>query len=145
MAASGTVSQNLSGDTLTFLDTSTDLPTITSRVLTIFDPNNNLLQTINMGASLTTTYVITQDQWLRFILTLDTGAYTAVVDYVANGFYYNGLINKGKGNCSGCIGGSLCSDTAKAMISEKAAQFYNSYGFAVNADTAIKAADAYIL
>jgi hypothetical protein len=144
MAASVTISAPINGSPLLITDTSTSLPTITSRTLTIFGPTGTLLATINMGASLSTTYVITQDQWLRFVLTLNAGAFVATADYLSEGIYYNGLINQVKSGC-GCSGSSLCSDTAKAMLSDKAAVFYTTYGFAVNADTAIKAADQLIL
>jgi len=143
MPASGSVSQPISGTPLTFTDTSTGI-TVSSRVLTIYSATGALLNTINMGASLTTTYAITGDQWLRFVLTLNSGAYTATVDFLSENFYYNGLINQVKSGC-GCSGDSLCADPAKAMLSDKAALFYTTYGFAVNADTCIKAADALIL
>ena len=144
MAASVVISSPISGSPLLITDTSTGLPTITSRVLTIFGPTGTLLATINMGASLTNTYAITGDQWLRFVLTLNAGAYTAETQYLSENFYYNGLINQVKSGC-GCSGDSLCADPAKAILSDKAALFYTTYGFAVNADTCIKAADALIL
>lgn len=145
MAASGTVTQSLDGKTLTFVDTSSGLPTITSRILSIYSPTNVLLDTINMGASLTATYAITQDGWFRFSLSLNSGAYTTIVDYLAQNFYYTGLINKSRTDCGCSSNNSLCSDVAKAMMADKAAVFYTTYGFAANADTSIKAADALIL
>lgn len=145
MAASAKVTQGIDPTILTFWDTSTALPTITSRVLTIFSPTNTLLDTIDMGAAVTTTYAITQDQWLRFVLTLNDGAYVVITDYISEGFYYQALINQSKTDCGCSSKNSLCSDTAKAMLSDKAAVFYATYGFAVNADTCIKAANALII
>lgn len=144
MAASATISAPISGSPLLFTDTSTDLPTITSRILTIYAADGTLLDTINMGASLTASYPITTDQWLRFVLTLNVGAYSVTVDYLSENFYYNGLINHVKSGCA-CSGNTLCADPAKAMLSDKAAVFYTTYGMAVNADTCIRAADALIL
>src|SRR6185312_17215220 len=103
MAASVTINAPVGATPLLITDSSTGLPTITSRVLTIYGPTGTLLSTINMGASLTTTYAITQDQWLRFVLTLNSGAYTAQSDYISEGFYYGGLISQSKSGC-GCSG-----------------------------------------
>lgn len=144
MPASVTISAPLSGSPLLVTDSSTGLPSISSRILTVYSPTGTLLDTIDMGANLTTTYDITQDQWLRFVLTLNSGAYTEEVQYISVGFYYKALIAQSKSGC-GCSGNSLCSDTAKAMMAEKAAIFYTTYGLAVNADTSIKAADALII
>lgn len=142
MPASGSVSQPLSGSPLTFTDTSTSLPTITSRILKILDATGDELEEIDMGSDLTAEYTITGDQWLRFRLILNEGAYTVDVDFLSEAFYYKALI---EGSRSGCCSDTLCSDNAKAMISNKAAVRYTQFGFAVNADTAIKAADAYII
>lgn len=144
MGASLSISTPISGTPILVTDTSTGLPTITSRVLTVFDATGTLLATINMGSSPTATYAVTGDQWLRFVLTLNAGAYTATGDFLLENFYYNGLVNNVKTGC-GCSGNSLCSDTTKAMLSDKAAVFYATYGLAVNSDTCIKAADALIL
>lgn len=142
MPISGKVSQSLDGTILTFEDDSTGLPTITSRILTIYGPTGTELEEIDMGSDLTAEYEITGDQWLRFVLNLNDGAYETTVNFLAEGFYYKELINQSRGNC---CSDSLCSNNAKAMISDKAALFYTQYSFAVNADTAIKAADAYII
>lgn len=144
MASSGSVASNLAGTILTFTDTSVDLPPITSRVLTIYSPTGELLDTIDMDGSLTADYAITNDQWVQFILTLNVGAYIVTVNVLAENIYYNGLVNETKSNC-GCGNNSLCSDSAKAMMSERGAVFYNMYGFAVNSDKLIKVADALIL
>lgn len=75
--------------TLTFTDATTGLGTVSSRILVISDANGNILQTINMGSSLTATYSITQDIYASFVETIvdNTGTYTATVNYVSTAFY----------------------------------------------------------
>lgn len=144
MAASLSVSAPQSGSPLNIVDTSTGLPAITSRILQVYNATNALIDTIDMGSSLTAEYVITQDQYLKFTLVLNDGDYTATEPFLSVNFYYNGLISQSLDPC-GCGCGKSNFDVAKAMMSEKAAVFYFDNGVAINADTAIKAADAYIL
>lgn len=96
----GTVTQNnLIGSQLLYTDGGTGYGTLVSRILTIFDCNGNLLQTINMGASLTAIYNITADAFFQFICTVidNTGTYITEVDYVAIGFYTASYLNSFNG------------------------------------------------
>lgn len=92
---SGNMSQSPSGTVLTFTDTTTGIGALTSRTLQIFDPNSLLLDTVDMGASLTDTYDITQDQWLSFVETIvdNTGTYILTVNYLSTTFYQNAFAN----------------------------------------------------
>lgn len=92
--ASGTVTQSAGGSVLTYRDTGT-YGTVSSRILVVYDPNGNILQTTPMGASLTASYDISIDQWLRFqcIVIDNTGTFTATVDYLSTAFYDNTYVN----------------------------------------------------
>ncbi len=76
--------------TLTYTDSSTGVAApVTSRVLVISDANGTVLETINMGASLTATYDVESDQWLEFAETVvdANGTHTGNVNYLSTGFY----------------------------------------------------------
>ncbi len=75
--------------TLTFTDQSTGLGTVISRTLTIYDYNGVLLDTINMGASLTATFVVVADGYFSFDEQIvdNTGTYSATFGYVCQAFY----------------------------------------------------------
>lgn len=96
---SGTISasQVVNGNvTLIFTDTSTGLGTVTSRVLTIYNSNTVLIDTINMGLSTTATYVVTADQYLSFVETISDnvgGPYTGTVNYLVTTFYQTAFAN----------------------------------------------------
>jgi hypothetical protein len=91
VVVSGNITQSAGGNILTFTDTSTGVGTLVSRTLNIYDANGNLLQTINMGASLTTTYNITTDAYFQFVETIvdNTGTYTLTINYLSTVFYQN--------------------------------------------------------
>lgn len=100
--ASAIVSQaNLSGSELLWTDTGS-YGTIISRTLNIYDCNGNLLQTVNLGGTLTYVYTITADGFYQFSATIvdNTGSYISVVDYVAIGFYTASYLNAF--NAAGC-------------------------------------------
>lgn len=86
VSAGTPVNGNLS---LFFTDTSTGVGTLTSRILTIYNSNNTLLATINMGATLTATYVITSDLYLSFIETIvdNAGTHVLTINYMSSTFY----------------------------------------------------------
>jgi hypothetical protein len=76
--------------TLTFTDESTGLGTVISRVLTIYDFNGNLLDTINMGSALTVNYNVTADGYFSFVETVSDnagGPYVETVNYTSIAFY----------------------------------------------------------
>jgi len=149
MAASGVISQSLSGNTLTFTDTSTGVGTITSRILTIYDSGGTLLDTIDMGAGLTATYGITSDVYLTFVLTLTNDAaetYTVTVNYISVRFYKNAqaalaALLSVPCSCEGIV----CSGLVKARESINAATTYFNIGDAASSQIMLTAADFYIL
>lgn len=99
-SASATVVQaNLTGTELLWGDTGT-YGTIISRTLNIYDCNNNLLQTVNLGATTSYTYMITADAFFKFsaIIIDNTGTFTSDVDFVATGFYTAAYLNAFTGN-----------------------------------------------
>src|SRR5882762_5941073 len=89
--SSGTVVQNnLTGSQLLFTDAGSYTAPISSRILTIYDAYGNLLNTVNMGALLTTVFTISADAFFQFIISVTdaTGVVPpATIDYVATGFY----------------------------------------------------------
>ena len=91
IVVSGNIQQSAGGNILTFTDTSTGVGTLVSRTLNIYDANGNLLQTINMGATLAATYNITADAYFQFIETIvdNTGTYTLTINYLSTVFYQN--------------------------------------------------------
>lgn len=95
LTVTGVVTSNPSGNTLTFTDTTTGVGTLVSRTLNIYNANGVLLTTINMGATLSTTYSITADQYLSFVETIidNTGTYTGTVNIVSDGFYWVANLN----------------------------------------------------
>lgn len=75
--------------TLTFTDTTTGVTGLVSRTLVITNPNNVILATINMGATLVATYPITSDQYLIFTETIvdNSGTSVGTVKYLSVVFY----------------------------------------------------------
>lgn len=146
-SCSGVVTQSASGSVLTFTDTGSYNPPITSRMLNIYDYNGNLIQTYNMGSSLTQTFDITADSWFRFILTVvdSTGTFTCTVDYLSTAFYQNAFSN--------AIAGQTCpnSDFYGVIFNLNLSQdFYMAAlrffigGFAVSANNMITQANDFV-
>lgn len=76
--------------TLTYEDSSTGIVNpVTSRVLVISDANGVVLETINMGASLTATYDVESDQYLTFTQTMvdANGSHVGTTNYLCETFY----------------------------------------------------------
>lgn len=74
---------------LTFLDQSTGVGSLVSRTLNIYDYNNNLVDTVNMGATLTAVYNISADGYFKFVETIvdNTGTYTGTFNFLCVSFY----------------------------------------------------------
>lgn len=74
---------------INFLDESTGIGTLISRVLNIYDYNNNLVDTVNMGATLTATYNVSTDGYFSFqeIIVDNTGTYTGTFNFLCISFY----------------------------------------------------------
>ena len=137
-----TISQSSAGNVLTITDTGS-YATVSSRTLTIYDPNGNVLSVIDMGSSLTTTYDISLPQYLSFVLVVvdNTGSYSTTVNYLANGIYLVAYVNViSQLGCS-------CNCGSQQLIYADIAELYNSSslrlalgGFGVAANNAILAA-----
>jgi hypothetical protein len=74
---------------LTFTDASTGISGLISRTLNIYDYNGNLVDTVNMGASLTAAFNISADGYYNFIETIVDGSGTTTGDvaFVSTAFY----------------------------------------------------------
>ena len=143
MPVSGTVTQSADGKTLTFTDTSSGV-SVTTRSLSIYDSNGDLLETINMGVSLTAEYDIATDVYLSFILTLN-GSLTAEVNFLSTRFYdLQALTLEEALNCTCKSAKSLCNDAVKAMMAKDWAETYFIFGQGVNAQRNITAANTLI-
>lgn len=76
--------------TLTFLDESTGITGLISRTLNIYDYNGELVDTINMGTSVTANYNIQADAYYTFIESIvdGTGALPpGTVNFLSTAFY----------------------------------------------------------
>jgi hypothetical protein len=143
MAISGIVSQAVGGSPLVFTDTSTGI-TVTSRSLSVFDANNVLVQTYNMGSNLTQAVPITSDVYYSFVLTLN-GSLTITVNYMSTRFYdLQALTLEQALDCDCSCSKSLCNDAIKAMMSKDWAETYFIFGQSANAQRCITAANTLI-
>lgn len=144
--SSGTVVQySLDGSQLQFTDTGSYTPPIASRVLTMYDPLGNVLQTFNMGTSLTQIITISADGGYRFILAVtdSTGVVTPItIDYVAAGFYVAAYLNQFASTNCGCEFNNCNMETAELFYN--AALRFNLAGNLAAADANIKAANVFI-
>lgn len=143
--ATGTVTQNnLTGSQLLYTDTGTGYGTITSRTLNVYDCNNNLLFTFNMGTNLTQVVTITADAWFKFVCTVvdNTGTYSAEVDYVAIGFYTAAYLEQFVSTNCGCQLDNCNLDIAENFLN--AALRYNLAGNGIASNANIVAANIYV-
>lgn len=145
---SGTVTQaNLSGSELLYTDTG-NYGTVSSRVLTIYDYQNNLVETYSMGANLTQIFPITADAWYMFVCTVSDNVggspWVTTVYFVATGFYTAAYLVQYTANQCGCIGVNCNMDAAEN--SYNAALRYNLAGEAgaASSQAAITAANVLI-
>lgn len=144
VVCSGEVSNTIQGTILTFTDTGTGYGTIVSRTLQIFDSNNVLLDTINMGVALTANYPITADGYFVFILTVidNTGTYTCTVKYLAENIYIAALLNILAG--IGCCGGGIKENVFLADLYAGGAEDSGSIGLGPQAQQQITTANTLI-
>lgn len=89
LTVTATISQSSDGTQVVFLDTTTGVVGLVSRTLSILDANGVLLQQINMGATLTATYVISTDLYLQFVEVIvdNSGTSTGQVNFLSTAFY----------------------------------------------------------
>lgn len=140
MAIGLTVVQSSDGTQYTATDISTGI-TVTSRVLTIFDSTGALIQTINMGVSLTATYGITTDKYLTFTLTLN-GSITKSVTVLSTRFYdLQALTLEQALDCTCKSSKSLCNNATLAMMAKDRAITFFEFGQGVSSQRNIDAAN----
>jgi hypothetical protein len=138
-----TIMQNGDGSILTATDSSSGI-TVTSRQLQVYDANNLLLNTYNMGVSLTQDVPITSDVVYTFILTLN-GSLTKAVIFMSTRYYdLQALKLEQALDCSCRTSKSLCSDAVKALIAKANAATYFIFGQVVNSQRNITAANTLI-
>lgn len=132
--------------TLTFTDTSTGVTGLISRTLVITDPTGLVLQTINMGVTLTATYAVTSDQYLTFTETIVDGSGTTigVKSYVCTAFYdylYPTLI--AAITCENDTYGQIF-NLSKAELYKSAAITNGEFGLGVSANALIIQANFFL-
>jgi|GEM_PF-2946122 hypothetical protein len=143
---SGTAVENsLTGGSILYTDTGTYGP-VSSRVLTIFDYQGNLLSTINMGTGLTATYTFPSDAWFKFVCTVidNTGTWVTTVYIVTDGYYwatYTSIFTSA--NC-GCVGNNCNLEVSWQCL--QAALRFNLAGLsgAASAQNCIVAANYFV-
>lgn len=145
VVVSGNITQNPTGTPVTFTDTSSGVSGLVSRTLVITDANGNVLQTTNMGATLTAIYPLTKDLYLVFTETIvdNTGTYVLVKNYLSEVFYqiaFSNAIAIYGCNCQP----SQCSIYDKAEQFKSAAEIFASRGLAPAAQSCMDAANKYI-
>ncbi|MCW3111363.1 MAG: hypothetical protein JWQ09_5869 [Segetibacter sp.] len=145
VVVSANITQDPTGTPVTFVDSSTGVGTLTSRTLVITDANGVVLQTINMGATLTATFPLTKDLYLTFTLIIidNTGTYVLVKNYLSTIFYQIAFSN------AIAVYGCNCKDTQgsiydKANRFKSAADIFASRGLAPAAQLNIDAANKLI-
>ncbi len=143
MAISGKVLQGASLSPLTFQDDSTGI-TVTSRSLSVYDSNGDLVNTYNMGVNLTQDVPITKDVYYSFILTLN-GTQSTTVNYLSTRQYdLQALTLEEALDCNCKSSKSLCTDATKAMMSKDWAETYFIFGQGANAQRCIDSANTLI-
>lgn len=141
----GKVTQSNDGTILTFTDETTGIGTLVSRILVITDSNNTVVNTINMGATLTGNQGITKDVFYTFTETIvdNTGTYTVIVTYLSTAFYeivYAPLANKL--DCCSCV--ERCLNLYKGEISKSDAEAFALRNVATLAQSNIDAANIFL-
>ncbi len=142
--ASAIVTQNnLSGSQLKWTDTGS-YGSVISRVLTIYDCNGELLQTVSLGSILIYAYDITADGFYQFVGTVvdGTGTFISTVDFVATGFYTAAYLNAFNGSQCGCTGIQCNLDIAENFYN--ASLRFNLAGNFVAAQANIVGANIYV-
>lgn len=108
---------SLSGSPLVYTDTGT-YGTIVSRTLVISDYQGNVLETVNMGATLTYSYSITADNWYQFVCTVidNTGTFVTTIYYVSTGFYWATYLAQFVATNCGCTGNNCNLEISQSLL-----------------------------
>ena len=143
MAIALSITQSTEGKILTAHDDSTAI-SVTTRQLTVFDINNVLIHTYNMGSNLTQDVPIIADGYFTFTLLLN-GSITTSKTYLSTRFYdLQALTLEEALGCKCKSAKSLCNDATKALISKANAMTYFIFGQGANAQRNITAANTLI-
>jgi len=129
---SGTAVENsLTGGSIIYTDTGS-YGVVSSRILTIYNSAGTLLQTINMGSTLTATYTFPADVWLKFVCTVTDNVsgspWVTTVYIVAQGYYWNAYLAQFNATNCGCQGNNC--NLEKSQLSLQAALRFNLAGLA---------------
>jgi hypothetical protein len=144
---SANITQAANGSPVYYNDTTTGITGLVSKVLTIYDSNGDLLDTINMGSSTTASYVITTDLYLATVLTIVDGNGTTVGDlnYLSTAFYEIAFANAIAAlPCDFNCGSNALTYIDIADLYKQAAERYALSALAPAAQNAINAANYYI-
>lgn len=144
--ASGNITQtDLTGLNYLFTDTGTYTAPVTSRILTQYDSNGNLVNTYNMGGSLTQSISITADGYFTFILSI-TDATGIVAPFTLNellkGVYIAAYLLRL--TLLGCCDCNSFSNIDKAELAYNGAVRYGISGDGPNSQTQITLANILI-
>jgi flagellar hook assembly protein FlgD len=133
--------------TLTFTDQTTGLGTVSARTLNIYDYNDVLVATINMGASTTATYNVSADGYFTFSesITDNTGTYTGEIAFLCTAFYISAFVQSVASNSTYCgdLYGTVFNQS-RAQNDRNAAIDMASFGQGVIAQQLITQANFYI-
>ncbi len=144
MATTAVITQDPTGQTLTYTYTTT--LTVTGAILTIYDSSGTLLTTINMGTVQTTTYGITTDVYLTFVLNVNSGAAIITTNYISTQFYKNAQAQLASFSNLPCgCAGVTCSSFVKAREAINAAETFYAVGDGESSQLMLNAADYFIL
>jgi len=145
---SGTVTQyGLNGGQALYTDTGS-YGTVSSRVLTVYDFNGNVLETFTMGASLTQIYTYTADAWFHFqcVVTDNVSGSPWITDvyWVSQGFYWQTYqLVYNASNC-GCVNNNLNLVISQLALADALRANLAGLEGAAQANRAIIAANVYV-
>ena len=147
--ASGNVAQNsLAGGSYLYTDSGTGYSGVTSRILTIYDANGNVVSIAgnpySMGANLTQQISNLPDGTYTFICVVSdaNGQWTASVVFVAMGFYTATFLQRTSTSGCGCSGDSSNLDDGENELA--AAQRFAVGGDLVASNNCVLGANKYV-
>lgn len=144
--ASGNITQtDLTGLNYVFTDTGSYTAPVTSRILTQYDSNGNLINTYNMGGSLTQPIAVIADGYFTFILNITdaTGPVAPLtINELLKGIYIAAYLSRL--TLLGCCDCNSFSNIDKAELAYNGAVRYGIGGDGPNAQTQITLANVLI-
>ncbi len=128
-----------------FTDTTTGIGTLVSRTLNIYNSDSVLVDTVDMGTSLTATYGISADAYLSFEETIvdNTGTYIGTFNIQTTIFYDITYVNTvAQLGCS--CGGESVNYIDISLLFRNAALILAAFGLGSAAQNNITAANTFI-